>query len=179
MRFPGSFIWGACWDSLLARFILRGLGLSSDCGCRPCSGLWFPFPALLIGYYLTRIKYKVLAVVLTVIYAVLAVIVFIGGFVYFLLTSPSEHDIGLGMICVAEQSGGYTTGYTYWDKISFFGRRQFEWDEERDIRLLEDKYGMEFAENSGAYVTEKYPQIAVHILGYPTVSGSGLSDDFI
>ncbi|MFQ7553100.1 MAG: hypothetical protein ACLRMZ_25970 [Blautia marasmi] len=37
-------------------------------------GLSLPRPP--IGYYLTRIKYKVVAVVLTVIYAVLAVIVF-------------------------------------------------------------------------------------------------------
>ena len=177
---PWIIYLGSLLGFVLARFILRGIGVEFRLWVQALFwALVFLFPALLIGYYLTRIKYKVLAVVLTVIYAVLAVIVFIGGFVYFLLTSPSEHDIGLGMICVAEQSGGYTTGYTYWDKISFFGRRQFERDEERDIRLLEDKYGMEFAENSGAYVTEKYPQIAVHILGYPTVSGSGLSDDFI
>ena len=152
---PWIIYLGSLLGFVLARFILRGIGVEFRLWVQALFwALVFLFPALLIGYYLTRIKYKVLAVVLTVIYAVLAVIVFIGGFVYFLLTSPSEHDIGLGMICVAEQSGGYTTGYTYWDKISFFGRRQFEWDEERDIRLLEDKYGMKFAENSGAYVTE-------------------------
>lgn len=164
----------------LAKFILQGIGVEFRIWVQALFWvLAFLFPALLIGYYLTRIKYKVLAVVVTVIYAVVAVIVFLAGFFYFLFTSPTEYDIGLGMICVAEQSGGYTSDYTYWDKISFFGRKKFEWDEERDIRLLEDKYGMDFEKSSGAYRNEKYPDIAVHILRYPIGSGSELSDDFI
>ena len=58
----------------LAKFILRGIGVEFRMWVQAL--LWalaFLFPALLIGYYLTRIKYKVVAVVLTVIYAVLAV----------------------------------------------------------------------------------------------------------
>lgn len=164
----------------LAKFILRGIGVEFRMWVQAL--LWalaFLFPALLIGYYLTRIKYKVVAAVLTVIYAVLAVIVFLAGFVYFLLKSPEEHDIGSGMLCVEEPSGGDSSDYTYWDKISFFGRKQFEWDEERDIKLLEEKYNMQFEKKSGAYMTEKYPMAAVHILRYPTVSGSEVADDFI
>lgn len=164
----------------LTQFILRGIGVEFRMWVQAL--LWalaFLFPALLIGYYLTRIKYKVVAVVLTVLYAVLAVILFLAGFVYFLVTAPTEHDIGSGMLCVAEQSDGDTTNYTYWDKISLFGRKQFEWDEERDIQLLEEKYKMQFEKKSGAYMTEKYPMAAVHILGYPTVSGSEVTDNLI
>ena len=38
---------------------------------------------------------------------------------------------------------------------------------------------MQFEKRSGAYMTEKYPMAAVHILRYPTVSGSEVADDFI
>ena len=75
---PWIIYLGSLLGFVLARFILRGIGVEFRLWVQALFwALVFLFPALLIGYYLTRIKYKVLAVVLTVIYAVLAVIVFI------------------------------------------------------------------------------------------------------
>lgn len=118
----------------LAKFILRGIGVEFRMWVQAL--LWalaFLFPALLIGYYLTRIKYKVVAAVLTVIYAVLAVIVFLAGFVYLENTclerfSRAVRDGNLGFI--------KTGGADAYDELS----EEERWDPELYRSVLKELF---------------------------------------
>lgn len=143
--------------------------------------LVFFFPVLTIGYYLLKIKYKVLAAVSAVLWGILALLGFLFGFLVFMTKAPAEYDIGSGMLSVAEQvTGGYgNISYTYWDKVSVFARKQFEWNADREKKLLERKYGLAFHVSKDGYTAKEYPSVTTHILQYPRTSAHDFRDDFL
>lgn len=85
---------------------------------------------------------------------------------------PTEDNIGNVMIRVNVPHFLDESTYYYCDKVSFFARKEFVWDVERELGMMEQKYGTTFSEapaqSDGVrrYVPNEHPEIAIRIYGY-------------
>lgn len=179
---PWSIYLGILIGFELTEFLLNHMGIEFRLWV--LSVFWllrFLFPAVTIGFYLMKIKHRTTAIALTAVYGILAAAVFFISFFVYLLKAPEEYHMDSGVICVSEQKKGQSQSqYTYWDSVSFFARKQFQWDSRREIELLEEKYNLKFVpgETEKEYIPETYPDIRVHILNYPTPYAE-VQDDFL
>lgn len=118
-----------------------------------------------------------LTIILLVIYLVIMVLVSAFWGVVGILKSSTEYREG-DILKVTYSVSLRDTETYYCDIINSFLRRPFEWDSEREIALLEEKYHMTFtlsASDDGVrrYVPEAYPGVEIRISDYVP-----LSDDF-
>lgn len=90
---------------------------------------------------------------------------------------PLEKQIGANILC---EDKLFEDGYTYYEKKNIIFKEEIEWDVEHDIRILKEKYGVNFTfdELSSAYDRRYIPEnnllIRIEILEYPTIISSEL-----
>lgn len=105
-------------------------------------------------------------------------IIFIAAIIVAIISVfPLEKNIGADILC---EDVLFRDEYRYYDKKYICLKKEFQWDAEHDIRLLEETHGVEYSydENSygknRTYIPANNQQMRIEIIDYPTVLNANL-----
>lgn len=148
----------------------------------PFAVVLYLLPVITGGYLVWHIgKRKWLKLSLRVLYCIAAAIVSAAAMLSFCIWLPQEKRMDCGYIEIGRSEFLEATQYTYYEPRYGVFMKQFEWDAEHEIHLLEQEYGITFTQVPGQadgirrYRPEGYPDIAVRIYSYGPY---GSIDDF-